>query len=121
MVECFLSFRRRRLPGHDRWSSGRTVRIPVRLGKDVRLADPAARVSGDTRRMRIRLETSAFAAELVASLLRGHCVPVLVDETTVDVIHPHAVDSREAAVEILFFLRAWEIKNGIQAAIIPRS
>ena len=71
--------------------------------------------------MRIRLNDAGFVPDLIVALLRGDCLPVLVNATTVEVMHPYAVDNREAAIEMLFFLRAWNLMSGTQAVVVPQS
>jgi hypothetical protein len=61
--------------------------------------------------MRVRISDSSCLTALVEDLLRGGCVPASVDDETVDVIYPDAVDAREAQTELLFFLRAWQSRH----------
>ena len=61
--------------------------------------------------MRVHVSDPSFLAALVEDLLRGGCVPSRVDYETVDVIHPDAVDAREAQTELRFFLRAWQSRH----------
>jgi hypothetical protein len=69
--------------------------------------------------MRVHVSDPSVITDLVISLLKGDCVPELVAECTVDVIHPYAVDDKEARVEISFFLRAWKSKHyGIDVALV---
>jgi hypothetical protein len=61
--------------------------------------------------MRIHLSDSAWLSTLIDDLVRGGCVPSRVDEETVEVIHPHAANAREARTELTFFLRAWQSRH----------
>jgi hypothetical protein len=61
--------------------------------------------------MRIQLSDSAWLSTLIDDLVRGGCVPSKVDDETVEVIHPHAANLREARTELTFFLRAWQSRH----------
>lgn len=58
--------------------------------------------------MKVQLSDPSCLPELVDDLRRGGCVPSPVGEGTLEVIHPHAHDAKEARTELWFFLRAWQ-------------
>jgi len=61
--------------------------------------------------MKVHVSDSACVTELVRHLLRGGCMPLVVDETTLELVYPDARDAKEAATDITFFLRAWQSRH----------
>ena len=61
--------------------------------------------------MTVYVSDSACVPKLVDDLLRGGCVPSMVDHETLEVIHPHAENAAEARTELVFFLRAWQARH----------
>jgi hypothetical protein len=61
--------------------------------------------------MKVHVNNSAYLDELVDDLLRGGCVPLALDDETVEVVHPEAVTADEARTELIFFLRAWQSRH----------
>ena len=61
--------------------------------------------------MKVRISDPSCLTVLVEDLLRCGCVPAGVDDETVDVIYPDAVDAREAHTELRFFLLAWQSRH----------
>ena len=61
--------------------------------------------------MTVRISDSSWLGTLIEDLLRGGCVPAKVDDDTIVVIHPEAVDATEAQTELRFFLRAWQSRH----------
>lgn len=49
--------------------------------------------------------------DLEVALHAGDCVLSEIDEESLEVIHPYALDHDEARVEIQFFLRAWQMRH----------
>lgn len=61
--------------------------------------------------MRVHVNDSTGLDALVDDLLRGGCVPARLDDETVEVIYPDAMDACEAWMELGFFLRAWQARH----------
>jgi hypothetical protein len=61
--------------------------------------------------MQVRVSDSSYLVVLVDDLLRGGCMPALVADDTLEVIHPDAYDADEARTELTFFLRAWQSRH----------
>ena len=58
--------------------------------------------------MRVYVNDPARLEELQAALREASCISVPIDDGTLDVTHPSALDEREALIELSFFLRAWQ-------------
>ena len=58
--------------------------------------------------MRVYVNDPARLEELQAALREAQCVSISIDDDTLDVTHPPALDEREARIELTFFLRAWQ-------------
>ena len=63
--------------------------------------------------LRIHINDPARLGELHEALARAECRPVAVEDDTLLIVEPLALDDREARLELNFFLRAW------QAAQVP--
>lgn len=61
--------------------------------------------------MKVHLSDSSCLVELVHDLLRGGCVPMAVDDDTLEVVHPEAETADEARTELTYFLRAWQSRH----------
>ena len=57
--------------------------------------------------MRIRLSDPFHVDELDASLREAEIVSVRADDSTLVVLHPLAIDDRDAKIELTFFVKAW--------------
>ncbi len=62
--------------------------------------------------MHIRLRNPELVCDLVKTLRDAECFAEVVDEVTCRVACPEAADRDQAAVEMRFFLRAWQRKHG---------
>jgi hypothetical protein len=58
--------------------------------------------------VRVYVNDPGRLEELRAALAEASCLSVAVDDDTLDVAHPSALDEREALIELKFFLRAWQ-------------
>jgi hypothetical protein len=61
--------------------------------------------------MKVHISDSSCLLELIHDLLRGGCVPLAVDDDTLEVVHPDASTADEARKELTYFLRAWQTKH----------
>jgi hypothetical protein len=61
--------------------------------------------------MRIRVSEPRLLPELVSYFLENRCVAQPLDASTCTVVHVDAYDGREAFIEVLFFLRAWQARH----------
>jgi hypothetical protein len=57
--------------------------------------------------MRIKLSDPIHVDELDATLREAEVVSVRADDSTLVVLHPLAIDEREAEIELTFFVKAW--------------
>jgi hypothetical protein len=57
--------------------------------------------------MRIKLSDPIHVDELDATLREAEIVSVRADDSTLVVLHPLAIDEREAEIELTFFVKAW--------------
>ena len=70
--------------------------------------------------MRIRLSDESYVPRLESSFLAAGCLAHEVDPVTIRVVHPYALDTTEAALELQFFLRAWQLQHPqVVAEIVP--
>jgi hypothetical protein len=60
----------------------------------------------------LEIQTPSLLPELVERLTATGCVTRTVDDRVCHVVHPGAADAAEEWVEVHFFLRAWQAKNG---------
>lgn len=60
----------------------------------------------------LEIETPSLLPELVERLAATGCVTRTIDDCVCHVVHPAAADAAEEWVEVHFFLRAWQAKNG---------
>jgi hypothetical protein len=68
--------------------------------------------------MHIRLRNPELARDLVETLRDADCVVEVVDDVTCRVAYEEAGDRHQAAVEMHFFLRAWQLKHGDADALV---
>jgi hypothetical protein len=61
--------------------------------------------------MRIRLVDPERLADLQRSLQAADCTATPLEDGTLVVLHQRAVDAAEEAVELSFFLKAWEARQ----------
>jgi hypothetical protein len=57
--------------------------------------------------MCIKLSDPIHVDELDATLREAEIVSVRADDSTLVVLHPLAIDEREAEIELTFFVKAW--------------
>jgi hypothetical protein len=60
----------------------------------------------------LEIQTPSLLPELVERLTATGCVTRTIDDRVCHVVHPAAADAAEEWVEVHFFLRAWQAKNG---------
>lgn len=60
--------------------------------------------------MRVRLAEARLTEELTVALREAGCVSVPGDGGVLDVALPTAHDEREEAIELAFFLKAWQAR-----------
>jgi hypothetical protein len=60
----------------------------------------------------LELQTPSLLPELVERLTATGCVTRTIDDRVCHVVHPAAAEAAEEWVEVHFFLRAWQAKNG---------
>jgi hypothetical protein len=58
--------------------------------------------------LRIHVNDPGRLGELHDALARAECRPVEVEDDTLLIAHPLALDEREARLELSFFLKAWQ-------------
>jgi hypothetical protein len=63
-----------------------------------------------TTPIRIRLTEPRLWWDLLQSLGEGGCSAVQLEDGTVEITHSEASDQREARLELMFFVRAWQTK-----------
>ncbi len=68
--------------------------------------------------MRVRISDPRLLPDLVAAFLRSDCVAQPVGADTCDVVHVHARDTREASLEVTFFVRAWQARHRTVRAVV---
>ena len=68
--------------------------------------------------MHIRLRNPDLARDLVETLREAECVVEVVDDVTCRVACEEAGDRHQAALEMRFFLRAWQLKHGDADALV---
>lgn len=68
------------------------------------------------RPLRIHITDPALRTDLVRSLDESDCSAVQLADGSVEVRHRQATNEREALLELLFFVRAWQIKHPHVAA-----
>jgi hypothetical protein len=61
--------------------------------------------------MRVRLAEARLTEELTAALREAGCISVPGDGGVLDVGLPTARDDREEAIELAFFLKAWQARR----------
>jgi hypothetical protein len=61
--------------------------------------------------MTVHVSDPACLAALARDLHRGGCLPLAVDQQTLEVVYPDASTPVEARTELTFFLRAWRTRH----------
>jgi hypothetical protein len=68
--------------------------------------------------LKLQLSDENLLADLMGSLANNGCLTNRVAPTACKVVYPLALDSREAWLEVGFFVRAWQIRHpGVQAVL----
>jgi hypothetical protein len=68
----------------------------------------------------VHVSDSHAVAALQRALHRGRCATDRIDEQTVRVIHLDATDAETAAVELQYFLCAWQAgRPGVVTTLLP--
>ena len=67
----------------------------------------------------VEIATPGLLPELVGRLSAHGCMTRALDERVCRVVHLHAVDAAEEWYELRFFLRAWEVRNGVGVTLRP--
>jgi hypothetical protein len=61
--------------------------------------------------MKVHVSDPSCLVELARDLLRGGCLPLAIDQQTLEVVHPDADTADDARTELTFFLRAWRTRH----------
>jgi hypothetical protein len=61
--------------------------------------------------MKVHVSDPSCLVALARDLHRGGCLPLAVDDQTLEVVHPVAETAAEARTELTFFLRAWRTRH----------
>jgi hypothetical protein len=67
----------------------------------------------------IEIAAPGLLPDLVVELSANGCMTRAMDERVCRVVHLHAVDAAEEWYELRFFLRAWEVRNGVEVTLRP--
>jgi hypothetical protein len=68
--------------------------------------------------MTVEITDGALLAELIDAFARGGCRADRTTERACHVDHPLATSKAEAALEVAFFLRAWQLRHpGVAATL----
>jgi hypothetical protein len=68
--------------------------------------------NADTLGVMLEIQSPALLPELVERLTATGCVTRTIDDRVCHIVHPAAIDAAEEWLEVHFFLRAWQAKNG---------
>ena len=67
----------------------------------------------------VEIAAPGLLPELVGRLSANGCMTRAMDERVCRVVHLQAVDAAEEWYELRFFLRAWEVENGVEVTLRP--